>query len=451
MFQSVKSGRGIHPPQNKNTKDSPVLKFDDFTRVQIPLSMHIGKPCTSLVAVGDEVFSGQKIGDSDAYMSVPVHSSVSGKVKTIRNIIGGAGAAVYVIEIESDSRHAYHPDIAPPAVSDKETFIKAIRESGLVGLGGASFPTHVKMSPPKGKEPDILVVNAAECEPYITSDYRNCMEHPDGIIDGIASVMKWLSIPAAVIGIEDNKKPAADLLQKHIDKLGKKDAISIKVLKTIYPQGAEKPLIFQTIGRVVPSGGLPFDVKTLVLNVSTVLFISDYLKTGIPLIRKVLTLDGGALVNPCNVDVPIGAYISDIVEAAGGFIETASGFKQEPSKVIMGGPMMGVSIDRLDLGIIKANNAILALDSKQAAIPEEIPCIRCSRCVDACPMLLVPTTLDAFSRIGDLDVLKRYNLSDCIECGCCTYVCPSKRYLVQGIRSGKAKVLSAAKKPEVKA
>lgn len=444
MFQFPKTQKGVHPLENKNTKDSPVLKLDNFSRVQIPLSMHIGKPCTSIVSVGDEVLTGQKIADTDAYMSVPIHSSVSGKVKAIRNIIGSAGTAVDVIEIESDGQYRFHSDVIPPEVHDKDSFIKAIRESGLVGLGGASFPTHVKMSPPKGKEPEILVVNAAECEPYITSDYRNCMEHPEGIIDGIVNVMKWLSITLAVIGIEDNKRPAAELLRQHIDKQGRQDSISVKTLKTIYPQGAEKPLIFQTIGKVVPSGGLPYDVGTLVLNVSTILFISEYLRTGIPLIRKVLTIDGGALVERRNVDVPIGAYISDIIDAIGGF-------REEPAKVIMGGPMMGVSIDRLDLGIIKANNAILAFNSKEAQIPVEMPCIRCSRCVDNCPMLLVPTTLDALSRIGDLEGLVRYNLSDCIECGCCTFVCPAKRYLVQGIRSGKSKALSAAKKPEVKA
>ena len=435
--------RGVHPPENKNTKDYPTQRLDSFKKVYIPMSMHIGSACDCLVQVGDEVLVGQKIGDSQAFMSVPIHSSVSGKVISIKKAVASTGSAVEVVEIESDGLYRRHESVVPSVITDKESFIRAIRESGLVGLGGASFPTHVKINPPKGKEPDILVINAAECEPYITSDFRQCIEHPEEIIEGITEVMKWLSIPTSVIGIEDNKMSAVKLLQFHINKKQKQNAISIKVLKTMYPQGAEKPLIYHTTGRKVPTGGLPHDVKVLVLNVSTARFISKYLHTGMPLVRKRLTMDGGALVLPCNVNVPVGALISDIIEQIGGV-------KEEPAKIIMGGSMMGIAMDRIDLGIIKANNAILVLNAKEASIPLETQCIRCSRCVDACPMDLLPTSIDVMARNKDLDGLKRTNAMDCIECGCCTYVCPAKRYLVQSIRDGKSQLRSATKKTGVK-
>lgn len=430
--------RGVHPPEHKNTHDYPTVRIDSFKKVQIPMSMHTGVPCTCLVRAGDDVLVGQKIGDNNAFLCAPIHSSVSGRVLSVKPMVASNGSVVEVVEIESDGEYRRHESVIPPVVTDRESFVRAIRESGLVGLGGASFPTHVKMTPPKGKEPDLLIINAAECEPYITSDYRQCLEHPDEIIEGIAEVMKWLSIPNAVIGIEDNKMSAVKILQFQIDKQQKPD-ISIKVLKTMYPQGAEKPLIFHTSGRIVPTGGLPHDVKTLVLNVSTVRFISKYLHTGMPLVRKRITMDGGALVLQCNVNVPVGALIPDIIEAIGGV-------KEEPAKVIMGGSMMGVALDRLDQGIIKANNGILVLNSEEASIPLETQCIRCSRCVDVCPMELVPTSIDVMARNKDMEGLVKYHAADCIECGCCTYVCPAKRYLVQSIRNGKFLLRTAAPK-----
>ncbi len=439
MVRFPKFHKGVHPPENKNTMDAPIKHLDKFETVQIPMSMHIGVPCSCIVKAGDGVRVGQKIGDSDAMMSVPIHSSVSGTVTAIKKTVASSGSMEEVAILHSDLLYTADPGIHPPVVTDRETFVQAIRESGLVGLGGASFPTHVKMRPPKGKEPDLLVVNAAECEPYITSDYRQCIEHPDEVIEGILAVMKWLDIPSAIIGIEDNKPAAAKLLQSHIDRQNKQDVLTIRALHTIYPQGAEKPLIYRTTGRIVPSGGLPHDVRTLVLNVSTVRFIAGYLRTGMPLVRKDITLDGGALNYPCNVNVPIGALIPEIFDVVGGV-------KEAPAKVIMGGPMMGIAVDRTDSGIIKANNAILALTAIEAEIPPEMPCIRCSRCVDACPMDLVPTSIDAVSRNQDTVELKRLHAMDCIECGCCAYACPTKRYLVQSIRDGKAQLRSIARK-----
>lgn len=433
---------GVHPPESKNTKDCATIRLDYFKVVQIPMSMHIGVHCKSLVSVGDYVTVGQKIGDSDAFMSAPIHSSVSGKVVTVKNVVASSGGIVEVVEIESDGLYKRHESVKPPVVNDKVSFIKAVRESGLVGLGGASFPTHVKLSPPKGKEPNLLIVNAAECEPYITSDYRQCIEHPNEIIEGISLVMKYLEIPKAIIGIEDNKTEAANLLQIHIDK-GDFHQIEIKLLETQYPQGAEKSLIYHTCGRKVPRGGLPHDINTLVLNVSTVRFIAKYLLTGMPLVRKRLTLDGGALKKPCNANVPIGAIITDVVDAVGGVLEA-------PSKIIMGGPMMGVAMDRTDFGIVKANNAILVLNENEGIVPPEYPCIRCSRCIKSCPMGLSPTSIDVMSRLMDIEGLTKTNTMDCIECGCCSYACPSKRYLVQSIRGGKTLIRNNKSTSEVK-
>ena len=348
-----------------------------------------------------------------------------------------------VVEIESDGFYTIHESIQPPEVTDKASFIKALRDSGLVGLGGAGFPTHMKMQPPAGKEPDTLVINAAECEPYITADFRQCAEHPDEIIAGIMEVMKYMDIPRAVVGVEDNKPLAAEVLEHELLKVrlssNQKPNIKIVRLKTIYPQGAEKMLIYSLTGRIVPSGGLPHDVKVMVLNVSTARFIALYLKTGMPLVRKRITIDGSAIRVPCNVNVPIGATIPDVIEASGGLTEDAG-------KVIMGGSMMGVALDRIEASIIKHNNAILVFGEKEAAIPEETQCIRCARCVTACPMNLMPTNLDLMARNKDVEGLQQYHVMDCIECGCCTYVCPAKRYLVQSIRNGKTYVRTAQSK-----
>ena len=430
MIHLLRSGKGVHPGGNKNTASMPSLHLDGFAKVRIPMSMHIGAPCQPSVSVGDDVAVGQKIGDSSAYMSVPIHSSVSGKVTAIRKVTGNAGSPVDVVEIESDGSGRIHASVVPPVVTDRASFLRAIRESGLVGLGGASFPTHVKMNPPAGKEPDILVINAAECEPFITSDYRLILERPEEIIEGILWTLRWLDIPQAIIGIEDNKADAAQLLRYHIDKAGCSDKVRVRLLKTVYPQGAEKPLIYSTTKRKVPTGGLPHDVRVLVLNVGTVRYVAKYLKTGIPLVRRRVTIDGGAVAAPCNVTVPIGAFLMDIIEKTGGV-------RQTPSKMIMGGPMMGISLDRSENVIMKYNNAILLLDADQASVPDESACIRCSRCIDVCPMNLMPTSIDMMARSKDIDGLARFHAMDCIECGCCSYVCPSKRFLVQGIRSGK--------------
>lgn len=446
---------GVHPKGNKNTHDFPSVRIDDFSFVEILLQQHVGPPCVCVVKKGDHVDVGQLLGRADHPMSVPVHSSVSGEVTDVKYVISATGAPVEAVIISSDRKFTVHPSLVRPEIHSREEFLKMVRESGLVGLGGASFPVHIKLNPPKGSEPDVLLVNAAECEPYITSDYRQICEHPDEIIDGIFAVMKWINIPRCVIGVENNKPLAAETLEHELSKrrLENKSEhnVTVKSLKTIYPQGAEKMLIYALTGRKVPPGKLPHDVKTLVMNISTLRFIGKYMKNGIPLVRKRITLDGSALNVPGNVNVPIGARIPDVIEASGGT-------KEVPSKIIMGGAMMGFALDRMDCGIIKANNAILVFGSKEAKIPPETPCIHCGRCVSVCPMNLMPTGIDASTRRQDTEGLEEFHVLDCIECGCCTYSCPAKRYLTQSIRNGKtlvrverARVLSEQKLREAEA
>lgn len=427
--------QGVHPRQNKNTANMAIKKLSGFETVSIPLNMQIGPGCTSLVKKGDQVEIGQRIGEPLGDWSVPVHASVSGTVKSVKKEILSDGTHAEYVNIDSDGRESVSAEVRPPEVHDREDFIKAVRAAGLVGLGGAAFPTHVKMQPPPGKVIDTLIINAAECEPYITSDHRICLEYPKQIIKGIMLTCHYLNIPEAIIGIEDNKRDVAGVLQKEINKVkGTLDypakGISVVILPTLYPTGAEKVLIRLLNGRIVPEGGLPADVGVLVQNVGTIRYVAEYFETGMPLISKIVTIDGSAVQSPANLEVPIGAAIVDVVEKSGGC-------RMEAAKVIMGGPMMGVAIDDLNRPILKHNNAILMLDEKDATLPSEIACIQCGRCTRACPMLLMPTTLDMAARIQDCDKLAQYHVMNCIECGCCTYVCPSKRYLLQNIRIGK--------------
>jgi electron transport complex protein RnfC len=434
---------GVHPRGNKNTHFIPTVTLDQFKTVRIPMLMHIGPPCTCIVSPGDQVAVGQMIGRPDAPLAVPIHASVSGKVVAVRKEVASIGSPMEVVTIESDGLYTPHESVRPPVVTNRAEFIQAVRDSGLVGLGGAGFPTHMKMKPPPGKEPDILVVNAAECEPYVTADFRLCAEYPAEIIDGIEKVLHFMDIPEARIGVEKNKPLALEILQHEISKRqlsrGQAPKISVVALKTVYPQGAEKMLVYSLTGRKIPAGGLPHDARVMVLNVGTVRYIARYLATGMPLVRKMITFDGSAVRLPGNFDVPIGTPIPDLIEAAGGLV-------CEAGKVIMGGPMMGVALDRLDASIIKNNNAILVMCQKDGATPPETQCIRCSRCIEVCPMNLVPTQLDILARNKDVEQLVQCHVNDCIECGCCSYICPARRYLVQSIRNGKTYVRIAKKK-----
>jgi Na+-translocating ferredoxin:NAD+ oxidoreductase subunit C len=438
---------GVHPQGRKNTHFSPTVTLDSFSTVRIPMSMHVGPPCTCVVKPGDAVRIGQLIGRADAPMAVPIHASVSGVVKEVLKEVASGGRSVEVVVIASDGRNEVFAGIQPPVVGSRADFVQAVRDAGLVGLGGAGFPTYVKMQPPAGKEPDTLLINAAECEPFVTSDFRQCVEHPAEIIEGIRQVMKFMNIPRALIGVEKNKPLAIKMLNAELQRQsagsGSDADIRVVGLHTIYPQGAEKMLIYALTRRKVPTGGLPHDVHVMMLNVSTVEFIAEYLRTGLPLVRRRITLDGGALRQPGNFNVPVGAPIPELIELAGGTTAPIG-------KVIMGGPMMGVALDRVEASVIKMNNALLVLTEKEGETPLESQCIRCARCVEVCPMNLMPTYLDNMARNQDVEKLNDFHVNDCIECGCCTYACPAKRYLVQSIRNGKTYVRLAQTKEAAK-
>lgn len=433
---------GVHAPHHKNTAHTQSVEMAVPAVVALPMIQHIGAPCTPLVKVGDIVDVGQCIARSEAFVSAPIHASVSGVVKKIDKITMPSGDKVDAIFIESDGEQRISPAIAPPRVESLSDLITAVRESGLVGLGGAGFPSSVKLNIPSDKHVDTMIINTAECEPYITSDHREVLENSWDIISGIMVVKEFLGIHRVIIGIEDNKPDAIEALRKIADSnIDVGDEIRVLSLKASYPQGAEKILIKACTGRDVPMGGLPSDAGCLVMNVGSIAFISRYLKTGMPLVSRRLTVDGSAIKNPMNVIVPIGAPIKEVIAFTGGY-------KEEPRKLIMGGPMMGVSLPNDELYVLKQNNAILAFGEKEAHLAEPSACIRCGKCLSACPMKLQPVELSNAADRKDIDALKKYNAMNCMECGCCSFTCPAKRHLVQNIRMGKA-LLNKAKREAV--
>ena len=433
---------GVHAQHNKNTAHKESLVMPVPAMVALPMTQHIGAPCKPTVKVGDTVDVGQQIAGSDAFVSAPIHASVSGKVKKIDKITMPDGSKVDAVFIESDGEQRLSPDIKPPQVDTLSDLITAVRSSGLVGLGGAGFPTAVKLNIPSDKNVDTLIINVAECEPYITSDHREILENSWDVIAGIHTVKEFLDIHRVIIGIENNKPDAIKALREIADNSHDiDDEIRVLPLKASYPQGAEKVLIKACTGREVPVGGLPSDAGCLVMNVGSVAFIARYLKTGVPLVSRRLTVDGGCIENPTNVIVPIGTPIKDVIDFVGGY-------KEQPYKLIMGGPMMGISLPNDDLYVLKQNNAILALSEKEARFNEPTACIRCGKCLDACPMRLQPLELANAANRGDLDALNFYNAMNCMECGCCSFTCPAKRHLVQNIRLGKG-LIQKAKREQI--
>lgn len=428
----MKKLHGVRLDHHKNTEDCASQKLPLPELVRIPMSMHIGAPCTPVVKPRDTVQVGQKIGDTDAFMAVPIHSGVSGTVKAITTYRMSNGRTCPMVEIATDGQQTVCPDVKPPEVTDKASFLKAIRESGLVGMGGASFPTHVKLAPKQ--KVDTLAINAAECEPYITSDYRQMVEAPDEVLDGVLQVMRWLEIPKAVIGIEANKPEAIRILT---EKAASHSEIRVETLPTTYPQGAEKVLIYNTLGRIVGEGQLPADQGVIVMNVSSVAFVSRYLKTGMPLVERMLTVDGDVIGNPCNVVVPMGTPVRDVLAFAQCDLGRAK-------KLLYGGPMMGICIPDVADPILKANNAILAfekiLDTKPSA------CIHCGRCLEACPLRLMPTEIAKAFRQKDSEALGAHKVTLCMNCGCCTYACPAKRPVAETNQLAKSFYMNSIKK-----
>ena len=433
VLRAVKKVRGgVKVAHHKNTAELEVVRIPTPSKVVIPMQQHIGAPCEPVVKVGDEVAVGQLIGDSDKFISAPIHASVSGTVTAIGDIKMPNGSVSKAVTIESDGEMRLWEGIKPPKVETREDLIKAVRDSGLVGLGGAGFPTHVKLNFPPDKNIDTLVVNAAECEPYITVDYRECMENSWDILSGVYALKELLGFKQVIIAAEDNKPEAFKVLGKIADHDADiDDSVKLMVLESKYPQGAEKMMVQSATGRRVPPGKLPADVGCVVMNVASVAFISRYLKTGKPLVSRSLTVDGSAIAEPKNVRVPVGTDIGEIIDFCGGF-------KGEPCKILTGGPMMGLAIVGTDLPVLKQNNAILAFTADDAVLKPETDCIRCGRCVAACPMSLMPTNIVKAAKIKDVDALKRAGVTVCMECGSCAFACPAGKPLVQHMRLAKA-------------
>ncbi|MBI4745147.1 MAG: electron transport complex subunit RsxC [Deltaproteobacteria bacterium] len=443
---------GVHPPDGKELSNAKaVVTLPVPEKVKIPLSQHIGAPAEPLVKVGDTVKKGQKIGEAQGYISVPIHASISGKVTALASFPHPAGKSLPSIQIESDGLDEWSGDVKenPNYKNLLPDEIKSIIQgAGIVGMGGAAFPTHVKLSPPANKKIDTLIINGAECEPYITADHRLMLEEPDRVIEGASIIARALSVSNILIGIEDNKPDAIRAMtdaaknppNSPLSK-GGEVGISIKVvsLKVMYPQGGEKQLIKAVSGREVPSGGLPMDIGSVVHNVATAAAVYDAVRFGRPLIERIVTISGSGVNNPGNFKVRSGTSSLKLIEAAGGL-------KSDIGKVISGGPMMGTAQHTLDIPVTKGMSGLLFLPQNQVESFASQACIRCGRCVAVCPMGLLPNMLGIYAELDRFDQAEKANLMDCIECGSCAYVCPSKRPLVHLIRYAKADVMARRKK-----
>ena len=427
---------GAAVPHHKNTWDIPTAVMPPPERVILPMQQHIGAPCAPTVKKGDHVFVGTVVGDSSAAVSAPVHASVSGTVTEITSVMISGGQLTQAVVVESDGKMEKDPAIAPPPpITTKKELTAAARTAGMVGLGGAGFPTHVKLNIPEGKSIDTLLVNVAECEPYVTSDHREALENTRNVLDGVYKVKEILDVSRVLIAVEDNKPDVIQKLREIADNKERdpQDQVRVLPLKSRYPQGAEKVLVQACTGRKVPAGGLPADVGCLVMNIASISFLASYMRTGMPLTLKRVTVDGSAVAEPKNVIVPVGTPIKEVIAFCGGY-------KEEPKKILMGGPMMGIALTSDEIPVLKQNNAILAFGEKEAKLYEPTACIRCGRCVAACPMDLMPTKLEKAALKKDVEALQSLNVMTCMECGCCAFSCPAGRRLVQAIRLGKTYV-----------
>ena len=413
---------GIHVPHRKNTQDKDAIRIPTPATVTIPTSMHIGAPAEITVKAGDEVKVGTLLAKAASGLSSPVHSSVSGKVSKITDYLLMNGSKAKAVVIESDGEMTPDESIKAPKINSKEDLISALKESGIVGLGGAGFPTYAKLNVDADRIEE-LIINGAECEPYVTSDSYTMLNRQEDMKDGLCVLCRHLGIKKVIIGVEANKKNAIKSMQEFAAECDF-TSVSVKVLPAVYPQGGEKVLIFNTTKKVVPTGKLPIDVGCVVLNCTTLAAIGAYIKTGMPLVKKCVTIDGGAVKEPKVVIAPIGTSLSELFDFCGGL-------KEEPSKIIYGGPMMGISVTDATLPVIKNTNAVLALTEKETALPKTTACIRCGACANTCPFSLSPVLIAKAYENKDKDSLTKLSVNTCMECGCCSYTCPANRPLVQ--------------------
>ena len=413
---------GIHVPHRKNTAKSLAVRIAPPKTVTIPMVMHIGKPAVPTVKVGDLVKVGTKIGEADGYISSNVYSSVSGKVVKLIDLLQSNGTYATAVVIESDGEMTADEAITPPVVNNREELVAALKQSGIVGLGGAGFPTQVKFDvDPESIE--YLVINGAECEPYVTSDTLTMLTREDDMAYALRELNRCLGIKKVVVGIENNKKEAIANMNKMAASINE-CSVTVKSLPNLYPQGGEKVLVYHTTGRKIGINKLPISVGCVVINCTTLASIGAFLKTGMPLVEKCVTVDGGAVSKPQNLIAPIGTSIEELFENCGGL-------KCEPAKIIYGGPMMGITVPGVDSPVIKNTNAVLALTEKEAQLPKTTACIRCGACINTCPFGLAPAAIARAYDKKDVEMLKALSVDACMECGCCSFVCPANRPLVQ--------------------
>ena len=430
---------GVHPDDGKSlAKDKAIVSVKPEGALVYPVSQHIGAPASPVVAVGDRVLKGQKIAEAGGFVSAPVYASVSGTVKAIEPRFNPAGSKVNSIVIENDGEYeeVTYPEVKPLDEMTKEEILNVIAEAGIVGMGGAGFPTRVKLSPKEPDKIDYIIANCAECEPYITADYRRMMENAEELVGGMRAVLKLFDNAKGIFGVEDNKP---DCIQKLKELTKDEPRMEVLSLKTKYPQGGERQLIYATTGRAINSAMLPADAGCVVDNVETMITINRVITEGKPSMERVVTVSGNAVNEPGNFLVPFGISQAELVEAAGGF-------KTDPEKIISGGPMMGFSMFTLDVPVTKTSSSILGFTKAEVAAHEPTACINCGRCVEACPSRLIPSRLSDFAEHHDEEAFTKHEGLECMECGSCSYVCPAKRPLKQAIGSMRKIALANRKK-----
>lgn len=415
IWSRFKKTRGADVPHHKYTAEMPTTYMPLPDRILLPMQQHIGATCMPVVAKGDHVHVGTLIGHTDKALGADIFSGVSGTVSDVYPVFYSSGKSDTVVAIESDKLQTIDPDVAIPVITSRDEFVAAVKKSGLVGLGGAGFPTEIKLLPPNIDEIDTLLVNGTECEPYLSTDYREIMETPETVLHGVQSYLKFFGVPRAIIGVEDNKPKAIKLLNELTADIPE---IEIRSLKSRYPQGAENLLVYNITGRVVPRGKRQTDVGIVLFNVTTMSMLGKFLKTGMPLTKRRVTVSGDAIANPQNVEVTIGTKISDVIDFCGR--------NESARKVVVGGPMMGNAQVDPDYPIVRQNGGLLVFGEEASRVPESTNCIRCGRCTASCPMKLSPTEIKRAYDAHDVDTLEVLMADLCMGCGTCSFVCPAK-------------------------